>query len=276
MTSPEARPSWRPAAVASLAFGALVAAAPIIFWAGDCLDHFVSLGFAPWAYRPNAAQSVVPAGLGPLLLAVVVIATALMLGVAQERGLARALNLRLPRARPVIWVGLVLVPLGVCAGMDSVSALLPWWQSEICRGPDPRALTLLTAAVVAPLGEELLFRGLLQSSISHRWGRRVAVLASAIAFSVWHTDLPRAPTLFLAGLAMGWGLGDRHLGQHHAGTHRPCPQQRARVPFRPHRPRHPNAGPGCRPRAMQLLSRDHAGGGGRREQRADHASIARP
>ncbi|MFD2171223.1 CPBP family intramembrane glutamic endopeptidase [Tumebacillus lipolyticus] len=60
-------------------------------------------------------------------------------------------------------------------------------------------LPLLSTAVIAPLGEELLFRGVLQSVLTARWGASVGVVGSALLFSLIHAD----PVLFLPIFIMG-------------------------------------------------------------------------
>ncbi|ASS75527.1 hypothetical protein CIG75_11390 [Tumebacillus algifaecis] len=60
-------------------------------------------------------------------------------------------------------------------------------------------LPLLATAVIAPIGEELLFRGVLQSVLTARWGVYTGVFGSALAFSLIHAD----PVLFLPIFLMG-------------------------------------------------------------------------
>jgi membrane protease YdiL (CAAX protease family) len=51
-----------------------------------------------------------------------------------------------------------------------------------------RSIFILWACVVAPIFEEMLFRGTLLSRWSAKWGMRKAVLISALAFSILHFD----------------------------------------------------------------------------------------
>jgi len=60
-------------------------------------------------------------------------------------------------------------------------------------------LPLLTTGLIAPIGEELLFRGVIQSTITARWGATAGVLLSAFLFAFIHADL----VLFLPIFAMG-------------------------------------------------------------------------
>ncbi len=66
------------------------------------------------------------------------------------------------------------------------------------------ALLALTAVVVAPLFEELLFRGVMLPVIGRRWGAVPAVVASAVVFALAHLSLSEALPLLALGLVLGW------------------------------------------------------------------------
>jgi len=77
--------------------------------------------------------------------------------------------------------------------------------------PDPAALgagwlalLAVTALVLAPLAEELLFRGVLYRSLRERWGARVALVGSAGAFALFHLEPVQLIVAAIAGLALGW------------------------------------------------------------------------
>jgi len=76
-----------------------------------------------------------------------------------------------------------------------------------------RVLALAAAAVFAPLGEELLFRGILQSAVkklgAKRWGslrhRWFAISVSATAFGFMHLGTPQyIPALIALGVILGY------------------------------------------------------------------------
>ena len=54
--------------------------------------------------------------------------------------------------------------------------------------------------VVAPVVEELFFRGLLLRSMVQRWGTRVGVVGSSVIFGATHFQAIQFPALALAGL----------------------------------------------------------------------------
>ena len=68
---------------------------------------------------------------------------------------------------------------------------------------------LLSAVVIAPLLEELIFRGLVQSALlailgsARRW---LIILIAAVVFVLIHSGLPWQvrPSLFLLGVVLGW------------------------------------------------------------------------
>ncbi len=75
-----------------------------------------------------------------------------------------------------------------------------------------RALALISAAVTAPIGEECLFRGVLQTSLRrvlppgrsmrHRW---FAIAATAAVFGILHVETPQfVPSLVLFGIVVGY------------------------------------------------------------------------
>lgn len=62
-----------------------------------------------------------------------------------------------------------------------------------------RSIFMLSIVVLGPIIEEILFRGILLSRWSAKWGMRKAVLISALAFSIMHFDKVGA---FLFALCM--------------------------------------------------------------------------
>jgi membrane protease YdiL (CAAX protease family) len=69
-------------------------------------------------------------------------------------------------------------------------------------------IVFVLLAIGAPLVEELFFRGLLQRSLSRRFGRPVAIAGSAALFGLAHFELLQLPALILFGVVLGV-LADR-------------------------------------------------------------------
>jgi membrane protease YdiL (CAAX protease family) len=79
---------------------------------------------------------------------------------------------------------------------------------EIVQGP-PWSL-VLGAVVVAPVAEELFFRGLLLQGLARSYGPRIGVAGSALVFGVFHFTGPSIQTVLpmlsatVVGLVLGW------------------------------------------------------------------------
>jgi membrane protease YdiL (CAAX protease family) len=76
----------------------------------------------------------------------------------------------------------------------------------VLTSADPLALACfaLTALVVAPLFEEVLFRGVLLPVAGQRLGGAGAVVLSASVFAIAHLSLSELAPLFVLGLGLGW------------------------------------------------------------------------
>lgn len=61
----------------------------------------------------------------------------------------------------------------------------------------------LYAGILAPITEEILFRGLIQRSLMP-YGRRFAIFCSAFSFGIFHGSLMQSPYAFLVGLVLGY------------------------------------------------------------------------
>ncbi len=72
------------------------------------------------------------------------------------------------------------------------------------RDPAVLAPTLLVLAVLAPLVEELVFRGLLYGWLAGRWGHLVAFLVSSLAFAAAHYEPAHILLVAPLGLWFGW------------------------------------------------------------------------
>jgi hypothetical protein len=64
--------------------------------------------------------------------------------------------------------------------------------------------TLLVAGVIAPIVEEIAFRGLLYRWLRERTGGALAMAISALAFSVLHGIPMLIPGIFVLGLILAW------------------------------------------------------------------------
>lgn len=60
------------------------------------------------------------------------------------------------------------------------------------------------AVLIAPLTEEVLFRGIILRGLLSRWRPWAAILISALLFVLMHFNPAQAPVAFALGLALGW------------------------------------------------------------------------
>ena len=65
------------------------------------------------------------------------------------------------------------------------------------------ALLVLMTVVVAPVTEEIFFRGLLQGAIEDRLGRLWAVVLASTTFALTHFQVEQFPALVLVGVVTG-------------------------------------------------------------------------
>jgi uncharacterized protein len=73
---------------------------------------------------------------------------------------------------------------------------------ELTRGGLSTLLAFVAAVVLAPLAEELLFRGLLFNALRRRRSLHVAVAISSIVFALVHVDVAFSQPLALVGLTL--------------------------------------------------------------------------
>lgn len=123
------------------------------------------------------------------------------------------------------------LPLGLLVGVAMQALILPLLYWPILRvvdgdpgesakelidsldGPVDWLLITLSVAVIAPLVEELFFRGLLLRAVHMRFGTVAAVVTSAVVFAAVHRLLLPFPGLFLFGIVAAFlTLGFGRLG----------------------------------------------------------------
>lgn len=66
------------------------------------------------------------------------------------------------------------------------------------------ALLLLLIAIVAPIAEELFFRGMLYPVLRQRWSVHWAIVINALLFALIHFIPILLPGLFFVGLVLAW------------------------------------------------------------------------
>ena len=121
-----------------------------------------------------------------------------------------ALGFRAVGWRPVL-LGMVLtVAVSVAVGQIGPEPQGVKEAMKIAREPTAFLLSLAVFAGLAPLAEELVFRGLLYGWLAGRWGTGVAVIVSSIAFAAAHVELAHVVLVLPLGLVFGllrWRTG---------------------------------------------------------------------
>ncbi len=82
---------------------------------------------------------------------------------------------------------------------------------EALSGASDSSSMFLYASILAPITEELIFRGLIQRSLE-RYGRKFSIIGSAFLFGIFHGNLIQTPYAFLMGLILAYTAAEYHIG----------------------------------------------------------------
>ena len=149
----------------------------------------------------GTAQVYLFSFLGPI--GITVAAWALALSRRKEHG---------PRALGVLagagaWLAVFpLVAITLVGWSEFLDALgRPWEEQAVLTNLKSEPLTFFLAAVIlAPICEEVLFRGLLYPAFKNKIGRGLAMTVSALLFAGVHLHLQSFPALFVLGIALAY------------------------------------------------------------------------
>ena len=111
--------------------------------------------------------------------------------------------------RAVGWRPVLFGTLGTAAVSIAVSQVGPEAEGvkqamKIAHEPAAFLISLALLGGLAPLVEELVFRGLLYGWLESRWGGGVAFVASSLAFAAAHVEPAHAFLVLPLGLLFGW------------------------------------------------------------------------
>jgi membrane protease YdiL (CAAX protease family) len=194
----------------------LAAAAIALYFAGQLVAGLlIGAWFVAWDGSTVGPDEVSIAPVALLLAAVGGQLIGLLAAVA-------LLRIRRVDLRPVIGavrpVGrLLLIGTGVGSGMLVAASLVvaalmrvtgseqpadQFLLDELTRGGVSTVLAFIAAVVLAPVAEELLFRGLLFRALLRRRSLHVAALVSASVFALVHVDVAVSQPLALVGLTL--------------------------------------------------------------------------
>lgn len=115
-----------------------------------------------------------------------------------------ALGIRPVRWRPVVFgvIGTLALSIGVSQLGLEPKAMKE--AVEIARQPGALVRSLAVLALLAPLVEELVFRGLLYGWVAGRWGTVAAWLVSSVAFALAHYEPAHILLVLPLGLLFGY------------------------------------------------------------------------
>ena len=100
------------------------------------------------------------------------------------------------------------------AGTDAAVATFGFLLADLEAGVWVLALFALAHGVVAPVTEELAWRGVVQTALVESWGPTVGIAVTAVLFTAKHVvldaSLARLPTVLVLAVALGlvrhrWG-----------------------------------------------------------------------
>ncbi len=100
-------------------------------------------------------------------------------------------------------------------GATLVSAGVVWLLESFGFDPEPQAaeqaialvdpwLVVLSIVILAPIAEEVFFRGVVFNAWRREGGRRWAFIGSSILFAIIHISVVALVPIFLLGLALAW------------------------------------------------------------------------
>ena len=155
---------------------------------------------AVWFFRSHPHGLI---GILALFYAVGLLAMALAVA-PMGRDAAPALALR-----GANWRYVVFGPLGTLALSVAVSQIGPQPEGmkqvmELAQDPGKLLPSLIAFALLAPLVEELIFRGLLYGWIEGHWGSMVALVVSSLAFAGAHYEPAHILLVLPLGFLFGW------------------------------------------------------------------------
>ncbi len=116
------------------------------------------------------------------------------------------------KALPGYCCGVFLLALGSCVVLNVAMSYLPWelfGGSKVMQDNEafysiPFLYRILAYGIIAPLAEELLFRGVILHKLKTFMPAAAAIVLSGLAFGIYHGNLQQGIYGFLCGMLIGW------------------------------------------------------------------------
>jgi membrane protease YdiL (CAAX protease family) len=207
---------------ASILLPAIIGAA---FLAGTDYDTTSPTGTGAYLGRVGAQTQVLdvaPSALGLPLWAITALQIPLWIGLLGAVWIAAGRRIEGLRERMGFTMRKRDVPSGLALGVVAQVILVPllytvifWFIGDRDVASDARSLTdradsivgvallLVGVGLVAPVVEELFFRGLLQSTLERSAGANAGLVTASLVFATVHFQVLQFPALFLFGLIAG-------------------------------------------------------------------------
>jgi membrane protease YdiL (CAAX protease family) len=106
--------------------------------------------------------------------------------------------------RPLVLGSVVGLALSIAASQVGLEPQGIKEAMEVVREPGMLAPSLVVIAGLAPLVEELVFRGLLYGWVAGRWGTVAAWIVSSLAFAAAHVEPAHIILVLPLALWFGW------------------------------------------------------------------------
>jgi hypothetical protein len=100
--------------------------------------------------------------------------------------------------------GLMLAVWSLQTVLVHLVPIASWQQAMSDRMMSNGLASIVTVCIIAPLLEEMLFRGIILRSFLHRYPRRHAILASAVLFGLAHLNIHQFAVGVIVGCISGW------------------------------------------------------------------------
>jgi hypothetical protein len=104
----------------------------------------------------------------------------------------------------VAWIGASLASAAVVALLEAIGVEIEPQAAEQALGLVEPWVAVLAIVVLAPIAEELFFRGVVFNAYLRERGPRLAYIGSAALFAVIHLSIVALLPIFLLGLALAW------------------------------------------------------------------------
>ena len=124
-----------------------------------------------------------------------------------------AIGIRRSAIKSLVAIVLVFSLAGLMLGLESLYedfmgtsgqvAIKQWIEATAAAGIIAQGAAIIGVVAGAPIVEEFIFRGYLQSALMDRVPAIVAVGCSAFVFAAFHMDIEAFPLLFFGGLLLG-------------------------------------------------------------------------